>query len=483
MKKVIIVGGGLAGSLTAALLQETCDVTLFTKKRIDNCNSMLAQGGVAVAIPPKDDWRDHYQDTVKAGVFHNNPETTTILVENGAAAIQQLVDTGLKFDLDNNGDFQFGLEGAHGFPRILHCAGDQTGKYMTIFAHQQLHKVTLKENQPVTRLVISENRCVGVEYYGTDGMIHVQYADAVVLATGGIGGLYPLTTNDGTITGDGAALALRAGVQLSDMEFVQFHPTLLTINGKCYGLVSEAVRGAGGRLIDENGCYVMADVHEMKDLAPRDVVARTLTEAYQNGHEIFLDISQVQDFETHFPQITGMLDQHGIPFRETKQIPVRPGAHFMMGVITTDKDGRTLLPGLYAVGEAACTGVHGANRLASNSLLECVVFSKRAATAIEKAAEQTLTPQESCVSFSPAFVLPDRAELQRRAWEDLGIQRDPASVTSFICWLKQFTYQQLPQTYTIEALEIANLCLVAEAVAHAALARKESLGAHSWKGQ
>ena len=339
----------------------------------------------------------------------------------------------------------------------------------------------IKENQPVTRLLLGEGRCIGVEYLSEIREPTQLYGDAVILATGGIGGLYPLTTNDETITGDEAALAIRAGVSLADMEFVQFHPTLLTQDGKCYGLISEAVRGAGAHLVDEYGRLVMKEVHPMQDLAPRDIVARALTAEYQAGHQIFLDLREVQDFETHFPQITQLIDRHKISFRQNNLIPVRPGAHFMMGGIATDQTGATSLPGLYAVGEAACTGVHGANRLASNSLLECVVFSHQVAQGIVALPDETKATTPISQKLADKFTLPDKAALQTRAWAALGIQRSPTEIEEFLTWLAQFDFQSLPAHYSLTELETANLCLVAEAIAQAALARKENLGAHAWR--
>lgn len=219
----------------------------------------------------------------------------------------------------------------------------------------------------------------------------------------------------------------------------------------------------------------------MQDLAPRDIVARALTAEYQAGHQIFLDLREVQDFETHFPQITQLIDRHKISFRQNNLISVRPGAHFMMGGIATDQTGATSLPGLYAVGEAACTGVHGANRLASNSLLECVVFSHQVAQGIVALPDETKATTPISQKLADKFTLPDKAALQTRAWAALGIQRSPTEIEEFLTWLAQFDFQSLPAHYSLTELETANLCLVAEAIAQAALARKENLGAHAWR--
>lgn len=505
MRHILIIGSGLAACQTANQLlkkEPQLAITILTKGQRHQCNSMLAQGGIAVALSENDDWQSHFSDTLMAGVEHNRRDTTEILVKEGPAAVNELIQDELLFDRTaDDSDFQYGLEGAHSFPRILHCLGDQTGKVMTTFLQAQLAEqpqITWIEEAMVTELLLeptvtkridehadfpaanATTRCIGLRYLEErSGQLGTLTADAVVLATGGLGGLFPLTTNDATITGDGMALALRAGLALKDMEFIQFHPTLLTKNNHCYGLISEAVRGAGARLIDETGRALMAGRHPLGDLAPRDIVARELTAAYDNGHQVFLDIQPVQDFEQHFPQITANLDRQQIPFRQTWRIPVRPGAHFMMGGIAVDTWGQTALAGLYAVGETACTGVHGANRLASNSLLECIVFGKRVAEQLLHIAPAPAAATERTASVVPPFILPPRRLLQQKCWQHLGIRRSSDSLQHLLSWLAQFHYRQLPATYTKKQLECANLCLVAETAAKAALLRQESLGAHA----
>lgn len=483
MKQVLIVGSGLAGCQTAYQLKKRIpdiNITILCKGQKSACNSWLAQGGIACAIAPDDHWLAHLTDTMKAGCYHNHSRHSELLVKNGPTILQELINDGLTFDCDEAGNYSFGLEGAHSKERILHCGGDQTGRLMTTFFHQQLADINWIQQAQVTELLTDDHRCFGLRYLDQQEELQELTCDAVVLATGGLGGLYPLSTNDPTISGDGAALALRHQIPLKDMEFMQFHPTLLTKNGRCYGLISEAVRGAGGVLVDQRGTAIMAHRHPQKDLAPRDIVARALTEVYAAGDQVFLDIREITDFQKHFPQITANLDKHQIPFRETGLIPVRPGAHFMMGGIATDDHGQTGLPGLYAVGEAACTGVHGANRLASNSLLECLVFGQRVAQAISSAATSTppATFEKRC---GLPFHLPTKSQLQERAWQVLGIQREPEQLQGFLTWLADFQYRQLPTIYHKQELEIANLCYVAEAIAHAALARTESLGAHAIK--
>lgn len=484
---ILIIGSGLAGCQTAyqlLKLHPAATITILCKGHRSSCNSYLAQGGIAVAIDPEDSWQQHYEDTLQAGAQHNHLDHTRLLVAEGPRILQELIADGLQFDCYSDGSFHYGLEGAHSVPRILHCQGDQTGKYMTDFFQQNLQRVQWLEQVQVSELLINDDRCCGLRYLDEEGRSRELSADAVVLATGGFGGLYPLTTNDETITGDGAAMILRLGLPLQDMEFMQFHPTLLTIGGQCFGLISEAVRGAGARLVNETGAAIMEQRHPLKDLAPRDVVARVLTEEYENGHEVFLDISAIDDFPAHFPQISGNLHKHGIPFETTGLIPVRPGAHFAMGGIPVGRHGQTAIKNLYAVGEAAWTGVHGANRLASNSLLECLVFGKQAAIAISKQSPAlALATNASNDNRSTRFELPDRSELQKRAWQALSIQRSQVGLTAFLAWLQGYHYRELPAVYNKEQLITANLCLVAEAIAAAALERKESLGAHSRKDE
>lgn len=480
MKKVLIIGSGIAGSLAASYLEKACKVTLMTKGRRDDSNSMLAQGGIAAALAADDDPYDHLQDTLTAGCDHNDPQRVEELVTLGPEVIQSLIDTGMKFDQKADGSWAYGLEGAHRKPRVLHCGGDQTGKHLTSFIQSQLAQTTWLENCTVSDLLIHENSCQGVVYL-QNGIQKVFHADLVILATGGIGQLFPLTTNNWSISGDGIALAARAGATLKDMEFVQFHPTLLVVDGHCQGLISEAVRGEGARLVMEDGTLLMAGRHPQQDLAPRDVVSRVIKESLAAGHTIYLDISPIPDFTTRFPHITQILRKNTIPFETTHRIPVEPGAHFFMGGIETNEWGETSIHNLYAIGETACTGVHGANRLASNSLLEGLVFAKKASEHV-LAKRIPFTKPAIIVNYqnSRPLNLPTKQALQERAWDAIGIVRDSEQLQAFLDWLAQFHYQPLNYpTLTEEKLEIANLCLVAEKIAQAALERKESLGAHA----
>ncbi|WP_461218185.1 L-aspartate oxidase [Lapidilactobacillus salsurivasis] len=494
--RVIVVGAGLAGCYLAAQLQSRCQVIMVTKGTRAQSNSMLAQGGIAVALDPGDSPQQHEQDTLAAGDYHNRKAAVAQLVSDGPVEVRQLIKSGMQFDHTATGALAFGLEGAHQRARVVHADGDQTGAAVTSFVQGQLTTaIQWREETAVVRLCQREGRCIGVLARDQTGALSQINGDAVVLATGGLGNLYDFTTNDATVTGDGMALALRAGVTLTDMAFVQFHPTLLSLQGKCYGLITEAIRGAGAVLVDEAGTRIMAQVPQ-QDLAPRDVVARQLTVWRARGHQTFLDISAVADFEQHFIGVTANLDAHQVPFRQTKLIPIQPGAHFMMGGIQADLTGRTSMPGLWAIGEVACNGVHGANRLASNSLLDCLVSGAKAAQDIERTCREADWGEWSDVNApiatdataagtpnqQPTIKLPSLGQLQEQAWSNLGIERTHHQLHGFLRWLDQFNAETVaPEDLSPAQNTIANLCLCARAIAQAALAQRQSLGAHHWK--
>ncbi|WP_439645192.1 FAD-binding protein [Lacticaseibacillus camelliae] len=466
----------------ATRLQDTCAVTIVTKGDRRESNSMLAQGGIAASLDPGDSPQSHEEDTMKAGVYHNDEAAVKQLVTLGPKLIKALIAAGMTFDRHPDGPLSFGLEGAHSHHRILHANGDQTGEALTSFVQQQLHHVIWQTQVEALQLVVQNGACQGVlvRHLAT-GKQEVLVADAVVLATGGLGNLFDFTTNDRTVTGDGIALAAREGVKLTDMAFVQFHPTLLSIDHHCYGLITEAIRGAGAILVDENDTKIMAGV-PCADLAPRDVVARHLTAWQAQGHQLFLDISKVANFEQHFPGVTANLDKHHVPFRQTSRIPIQPGAHFMMGGVAADLNAGTSLPRLWAVGEVACNRVHGANRLASNSLLDCLVSGQKAADSIQQMPEQALSPMTVTTPPARPIHLPALAALQKRAWADLGVERTRPQLQAFLRWLQQFNYAQLAAAnLSADELTRANLCLCSQLIAQAALAEPKSLGAHYMK--
>lgn len=473
-ERVIIIGSGIAGCTAAFRLMHDYDVTIITKGLKEESNSMLAQGGIAAAVSKNDTPKKHFSDTFQAGCFHNKVLAVNQLVTNGPIVIQKLIAEGMTFD-EQNGELSLGLEGAHQLPRILHTGGDQTGKFLTTFLQEKLTNIHWQEQKMAIEIIKQNDSAIGVHCLDKENRLHTYYGEHIILASGGLGQLFPVTTNAATISGDGLALAYRAGAKLTDMEFIQFHPTLLFLNGRCHGLISEAVRGEGAKLIRADGSAVMTDVHPRADLAPRDIVAATLFAEIQDGNEVFLDITPIPNFEERFPGITANLDAYHVPFRETKRIPVHPGAHFLMGGIRTDLQGKTNIPGLYAIGEVANSGVHGANRLASNSLLETLVFG-------EKVAEYILTQKTNLIDHPEIPLsnqtrtphLPDKQLLQEKIWETLGITRKPEKITEFLHWLTDFDYAN----HTRETAEISHMLITAKLIAESALKRTESLGAH-----
>jgi L-aspartate oxidase len=479
-KKVVIVGSGLAGSFLAMLLQENCKVTLLTKSQVIESNSMLAQGGIAAVMSKSDFFASHVHDTLVAGNFHNDAGLVKIVVEEGPKILQELMNLGLVFDKDENGQILCGMEGAHSKRRILHSKGDQTGRVITSFVQSLWQGVNVIENAYVAEIIKDKEKILGLLYLDEKENWQEIFADEIVLATGGIGGLFPYTSNDKTLTGDGIALAMRAKAEVKDLEFIQFHPTLLLVNGHCCGLISEAVRGDGARLINDLGEYFMEKVHHFGDLAMRDIVSRKVYQQILNGRKVFLDITGVKNFAQRFPTIDQNLKKYGFKVEENRLIPVQPGMHFLMGGIKTDLLGATSIPNLYAIGEVACSGVHGANRLASNSLLEILVFAKRVATDIKSKTsnlQDKKIEKNEKIKITPN--LPTIQNLQKRAWDAIGIVRETIKMKDFLIWLEQFSVvEKIPRNWAKKEIECYNLCQIARNITKMALARKESLGAH-----
>ncbi|KZM58851.1 L-aspartate oxidase [Geobacillus stearothermophilus] len=482
---VVIVGSGLAALTVAYYLPRHENVMIFTKKGRSDSNSWRAQGGVAAALAEGDGWRSHFYDTMTAGCLHNDERMVELIVREGPERLQEWMNAGMAFDLDESGRISVGLEGGHSFRRILHAGGDQTGKALVSFLLQQLNdRVPIVEGEQVIDLLIEDGRCVGVKTKREDGRVSVWRSSAVVLASGGCAGLYTFTSNAPTATGDGIAMAYRAGAAVADMEFIQFHPTMLATMGKAVGLVSEAVRGEGAVLETEDGRRVMDGVHPLGDLAPRDIVARAIAAEIDRGGCVYLNISAVPHFRRRFPTIAALCEAHGIDW-EAGRLPVVPGAHFVMGGIVVNEWGQTTVPGLYAVGEAACTGVHGANRLASNSLLEAIVFGFRAACAIRRQAAWPETVHRADSSSPRRLIvprLPERALLREQLSTFVGIVRNGDRLREAVDWLEQFS---LPdwldgdlERLSAEEIETGYMLLVGWLVASSALGRTESRGGH-----
>ncbi|WLR52612.1 L-aspartate oxidase [Bacillus tianshenii] len=481
---VLIVGSGIAAYMAALQISKhhkhVCILTKSTKK---HSNSVKAQGGIAAAIAQTDDWKKHYKDTLTAGAFHNDEEHVKLLVKKGAEMIKSLLQEGMPFDREKDGSLSLGMEGAHCQARILHAGGDATGWNMMAYFEKQLQeKVEFRTHHTVTDLLIEDGRCIGVKVREPNGSINRLYASAVVLATGGCGSLYSHSSNDPAVSGDGLAIAFRAGVELADLEFIQFHPTLLTINGESFGLISEAVRGEGAFLIDEDGKRIMENAHPLQDLAPRDVVAREIYYSLTKGKQVFLNVSNVKDFASRFPTITRLCQTNGVDL-EKGLIPVAPGAHFTMGGIVTNQHGQTSLPGLYAIGEAACTGVHGANRLASNSLLEGLVFGSECAKHIVAEPSRNLSSlytSSRTMNRKQTYTLPAKSDIQRVMMEHVGIIRTNETLEQAKAWFEQYmpALQSLPEDLSENDSTIVNMITVGWLITTSALLRKESRGAH-----
>ncbi|PZU49816.1 MAG: L-aspartate oxidase [Microbacterium sp.] len=494
--EVVVVGSGIAG-LTVALhaVEGGCRVTLVTKDVLEHANTRYAQGGIAGVMFDDDTAAAHVHDTLVAGAGLSDPVAVQTLVDEGPERIRELVALGVAFDRTADGTYVKGLEAAHSYPRILHAGGDATGTAIekALVARLRASEVRVIEHAFLIDLVLgSSGRVEAVELLIDDERRETISADAVVLATGGAGELYAHTTNPPVATGDGIAAAIRAGAAVSDLEFFQFHPTVLAA-GVAF-LVSEAVRGEGAVLRDEHGRRFMLDVHPDAELAPRDVVARAIAEVMeaQDGRPALLDATglrptrkQTASFlAARFPTIDAAVRERGLDWSR-EPIPVTPAAHYLMGGVDTDLDGRTSVPGLYAVGEVARTGVHGANRLASNSLLEGAVFGARAGDAIAADAASDVWPVARAAvapAAAPVTAAADalpftRAALQQLLWDDAGLVRDAAGLEHAASVLASWRASATPPRTELE-FEDRNLLLVGEHLVAAALARTESVGAH-----
>lgn len=478
---VLIIGSGVAALSVAKEICHEKNVMIITKKTGRDNNTHLAQGGIAAAVATYDNVNDHYEDTIAAGCGYNNEEAVRYLVEEGPKEIRKLIANGMEFDGDENGP-HLGKEGAHRNRRILHAGGDATGRNLLEHLVQEVVPyVTVVEREMVLDLIIENDTCKGVLTRDSERNIHRYYAEHIVLATGGVGGLYAFTSNDETITGDGLAMVYRAGGELVDLEFVQFHPTMLYVGSRCCGLVSEAVRGEGAVLLNEKGQRFMLDVHPQHDLAPRDVVARAIHEQLLAGESVYLDISSIQNFEERFPTVSALCKKNGIDVKQNR-IPVVPGAHFHMGGIKTNCDGETSIPHLYAVGEVACNGVHGANRLASNSLLEGLVFGKRMGTHIlAHPVQEKINNSEEIHGISRVPQLPTKKEIQKHMMTYVGIVRTEKSLLYAKQWFEHYRVQSVRiqyEAFTNEDITIMNMLTVCQLITEAALQRKESIGGH-----
>ena len=486
----LIVGSGIAGLYAALLAREHGSVAILTKGKIDDCNSRFAQGGVAAAVGPTDSPELHMQDTLAAGAGLCDPEAVRVLTREGPERMADLIRLGVPFDT-LHGEIALAREGAHSLPRVLHAGGDETGKHieLTLAGLAAQSRVIVLEHTLATRILLNRGVACGVEVVDADGKVEEVEARSVILATGGAGNLYLYTTNPPVATGDGVAIAFQAGAEIEDMEFFQFHPTALRLPGVQAFLISEAVRGEGGVLRNTVGKRFMERYHPMAELAPRDVVSRALVQEMQATEQdhVLLDVTHLaaSRVAARFPSIYRFCLDNGLDITTTP-IPVAPAAHYMMGGVKTNTWGETNIPNLYACGEVACCGVHGANRLASNSLLETLVFGKRVVQRIldgkngPRAHSKSLPEIRAALPLRPVGHTDDTPptlhDLQQLMWTSVGIVRDGENLRQAAEQLAR--WQSLSSSKNMPSLELASLVLVGRLVAEAALIREESRGAH-----
>lgn len=484
---VVIIGAGVAGLYTALLAAETGQrILILAKSGLDESNTEQAQGGIAASISEQDTPSLHLQDTLTAGAGLCDVEAVHRLVEEGPAGINSLIEMGVNFDKN-----QFGLaltkEGAHSKRRILHARGDATGKVIREALTARLSyfpNITVRTHTFAMDLIMEPSGCTGVICLAPDGQTYCINAANTVIASGGACRLYQNTTNPPVTTGDGIAMAWRAGARLTDMEFVQFHPTALMLKGAPRFLISEAVRGEGALLLNAHKERFMPQYHAQAELAPRDVVAKAMvTEMEKTGaSNLWLDISPLadKDFPNRFPTIYQKCTEYGLDL-PGDLIPVAPAAHYFMGGIITDTHGQTGISGLFACGEASCTGVHGANRLASNSLLEALVFGRRISDSIKKMPGTTCSDHCPVPELRPGVLEAPAIleELGRTMWRFVGLGRDEEGMKKGLEALDALAARIGPGAYADRAsMELVNMVTLARIITQAALMRKETRGGH-----
>jgi L-aspartate oxidase len=487
----IIVGSGIAGLYIALLAIERGSVLILTKGSIDDCNTRYAQGGIAIAMGRDDSPELHFEDTISAGAGLSDAEAVRILTDEAADCIADLIKFGVPFDtLD--GEITLTREAAHSVPRVMHAGGDATGEHIEVTLSRQVRSTPVKvlENCLASEILVQNGRVIGVKALDCrTGSVEDYHCKYLILATGGAGKLFKYTTNSDVVTGDGIASAFKVGAEICDIEFFQFHPTVLRLPGVAPFLISEAVRGEGGILKNVEGHRFMPDYAAEAELATRDIVARSIVYEMNKTHSdrVFLDVTHLPSrlITTRFPHIYRFCRDHGLDITKGV-IPVAPAAHYLMGGVNVNNWGETNIPGLFAAGETARTGVHGANRLASNSLLESVVFSKRVVQRTgmtnspghyegrnDKVISHHL-PHRQVLSKALSVNLPN---LQSLTWDKVGIIRSGKGLEEaadiFATW-----ESLLPQPSDRPSYELNNLVLCARLVTEAALLREESRGAH-----
>ncbi|HXT59963.1 MAG TPA: L-aspartate oxidase [Pirellulales bacterium] len=489
---VLIIGGGLAGLRAALAVDPRLRVLVVTKDSLLQSNSNYAQGGIAGVLDPEDRFENHVADTLKAGGDLCDREIVELVVREAPLRIRELMTWGAHFD-EEEGELALGREGGHSHDRIVHALGDATGKEVmraVIERTRTLTNVEIWQNTFTLDLLTYEGACRGALVWNAQHGKTLVWAKQTILCTGGAGQIYRETTNPPVATGDGHAVAFRAGAELRDMEFMQFHPTVLYIAGSSRSLITEAMRGAGAKLVDRTGHRFMPDYDERAELAPRDVVSQAIvTQMEKTRHpNVYLDLSHLEPgrVRSRFPGIAAICAEFGLDIA-TDWIPVRPGAHYMIGGVTTDAEGRTTLPGLWAAGEVSSSGLHGANRLASNSLLEGLVFGAHAGEGASRAALATpddfrALPLENPAedeSSEPLDLDDIRNSLKSLMWRSAGVRREAAELTAAADSIDHWCEYVLGRQFADPAgWQLQNMLSVARLMISAALAREESRGVH-----
>jgi L-aspartate oxidase len=489
---VLIIGGGLAGLRAAISTDSSLSVLVITKDVVTESSSHYAQGGIAGVLDPEDCFEDHTQDTVDAGGGLCSEQVVDLVVREAPRRINELIQWGCRFDR-RSGALVLGREGGHGRNRIVHALGDATGKEVmrtVVQRTRRLRNVEILENTFTLDLLTEDGRCRGALIANQRGEKLLVWAKQTILSTGGAGRVYRESTNPRVATGDGHALAFRAGAQLRDMEFVQFHPTVLYIAGSSRSLITEAIRGEGGRLVDRHNAHFMPDYDERGDLAPRDVVSQSIVRQMDKTQHpnVYLDLSHLEPgfVRQRFPGIDATCRKFGLDITRDR-IPVRPGAHYMIGGVVVDLEGRTTLPDLWAAGEVTSSGLHGANRLASNSLLEglvlgAIVGAGASREALARDDDYRGLPLENppVESASPPLDLADISNsLQSLMWRAAGVERTGASLREAANHIDLWRRYVLPLQFdNPRGWELQNMLSVARIMVASALDRQESRGVH-----
>ena len=490
---ILIVGGGLAGLRAAIEIDQRHSVVVVTKDTLKQSNSTYAQGGIAGVLDPDDRFEDHVADTLTAGGSLCHADVVERVVREAPRRIKELMEWGTQFDRQEDDELLLGREGGHSHHRIVHALGDATGKeVMRAVVHwtQRFPNVQLWQRAFTIDLIVLGGICRGAIIWNPHHGKMIVWAKQTILCTGGCGQVYRESTNPPVATGDGIAIAYRAGAELRDMEFMQFHPTVLYIAGSSRSLITEAIRGEGAYLVDTNGYRFMHDYDERGELAPRDIVSQSIvTQMEKTRHpNVYLDLSHLDanQIRERFPGIAETCAGFGIDITSDR-IPVRPGAHYMIGGITVDQDGRTTVPGLWAAGEVTSSGLHGANRLASNSLLEGLVYGASAghgasllANEIADSfhAEPIENPEVS--NGNDHLDLGDiRNSLKSLMWRDVGVRRDHHSLTEAVDAIGTWCRYVLPRQFSDpQGWELQNMLMISRLMIQAALERTESRGVH-----